>query len=165
MPATVDNLKEAFAGESQAFQKYSAFARRADQDGFPVIARLFRLTAQAELIHAEGHLKNMDGLKSTGENLQAAIDGETYEFTTMYPPMVAQADSENHKARRMFSYAVQAESVHARLYAKALEAAKNGKDLAGTEFFLCPVCGNIEFGRPPEKCSVCGTLGSKFVRG
>jgi len=165
MPITLENLKVAFAGESQAFQKYSAFARKAEQEGFPVIARLFRLTAQAELIHAEGHFKSMEGVKSTGENLQAAIDGEMYECTTMYPPMVAQADMENHKAKRMFSYAVQAESVHARLYTKALEAAKSGKDLGAVEFYLCPVCGNIEFGRAPEKCSVCGTLGSKFVKG
>jgi len=165
MPTTLENLRVAFAGESQAFQKYSAFARKADQEGFPGIARLFRLTAQAELIHADGHFRNMEGVKSTGENLQAAVDGEMYECTAMYPPMVAQADSENHKAKRMFSYAVQAESVHARLYTKALEMAKAGKDLGAVEFYLCPVCGNIEFGRPPDKCLVCGAPGSKFVKG
>jgi len=164
MPTTLDNLKEAFAGESQAFQKYSAFAKKAEQEGLPVIARLFRLTAQAEQIHAEGHFRNMEGVKSTQENLQAAIDGETYEFTTMYPPMVAQADRENNKAKRMFAYAVEAESVHARLYAQALAAAKAGKDLT-VEFHLCPVCGYIEFGRAPEKCPVCGTLASKFIKG
>jgi len=120
MPTTLDNLKEAFAGESQAFQKYSAFAKKAEQEGLPVIARLFRLTAQAEQIH--------------------------------------------NKAKRMFAYAVEAESVHARLYAQALAAAKAGKDLT-VEFHLCPVCGYIEFGRAPEKCPVCGTLASKFIKG
>ena len=165
MPTTLENLNEAFAGESQAFQKYSAFAKKAEQDGFPGIARLFRLTAQAEKIHAEGHLKSMDGVESTATNLQAAIDGETHEFTKMYPPMVQQAEKDGHKAKRMFEYAVAAESVHARLYKQALDAAKSGKDLGTMEFFLCPVCGNIEFGQAPEKCPVCGTLGSKFVKG
>ncbi len=165
MPTTLDNLKEAFAGESQAFQKYSAFAKKADQDGFPNIAKLFRLTAQAEKIHAEGHFKSMDSVKSTSENLQTAIAGETYEFTTMYPPMVKQAEKEGHKGARMLDYAFDAEQVHAKLYTQALEAVKGGKDLSTTDFYLCPVCGNIEFGKPPDKCPVCGTLGTKFVKG
>ncbi len=165
MPTTMENLKEAFAGESQAFQKYSAFARKAEQDGFPVIARLFRLTAQAEKIHAEGHLRSLDGVETTVGNLKAAIDGETYEFTQMYPPMLQQAEKEGHKASRMFDYALDAESIHARLYNQALDAAKSGKDLGVTDFYLCPVCGNIEIGKPPEKCPVCGTLGTKFVKG
>ena len=165
MPTTLENLKEAFAGESQAFQKYSAFARKADQDGFPNVARLFRLAAQAEKIHAEGHFRNMDGVNNTAENLEAAIAGETYEFTTMYPPMVTQAEKEGHKASRMLDYAFDAEGIHAKLYTQALNAVKGGKDLGATEFYLCPVCGNIEYGKPPEKCPVCGTLGTKFVKG
>jgi rubrerythrin len=165
MPTTLENLKDAFAGESQAFQKYSAFAKKADQDGFPNIAKLFRLTAQAEKIHAEGHFKNMEGVKSTVENLKAAIDGETYEFTEMYPPMVQQATKDGHKSKLMFEYAVSAEAVHAQLYTKAMEAAKAGKDLGITEFYLCPVCGYIEFGKAPDKCPTCGALGSKFVKG
>lgn len=124
---TLENRKDAFAGESQAFQKYSAFAKRAEQDGFPNIARLFRLTAQAEKIHAEGHFKSMDGIGSTVDNLKAAIDGETYEFTQMYPPMVQQADQDAHKAKKMFGYAVEAEAVHARLYSQAMDAAKGGR--------------------------------------
>ena len=163
MPATLENLKEAFADESQAFQKYSAFAKKAEQDGFPVIARLSRLTAQAEKIHAEGHLKSMDGVGSTLDNLKAAIEGETHEYTQMYPPMSKQADRENHKARRMFGYALDAERIHAQLYAKAMEAVKAGKDLSVQKFFLCPVRGYIEFGEAPEKCPVCPTLGSRFV--
>ncbi len=163
MPTTLENLKEAFAGESQANQKYRAFAKKADQDGMPNIARLFRTTAEAERIHAEGHLKAMDGVGSTAENLQAAIDGETHEFSTMYPPMVQQAEAEDHKAKRMFGYAVDAEAVHAKLYKLALEAAREGKDLEG-EFYLCPICGYIEMGKPTEPCPICKTKPEKFVQ-
>jgi rubrerythrin len=164
MASTIDNLKEAFAGESQASQKYRAFAKKAETDGFPNIARLFRTAAEAERIHAEGHLKALDGVGSTAENIQTAIDGETYEYTTMYPPMVKQAELDGHKAKRMFSYATGAEEVHARLYRLALEAAKQGKDLTETEFYLCPVCGHIEFGKPPATCPVCGAKGDKYVK-
>ena len=115
MPNTTDNLKESFAGESQANQRYRAFAKRAEQDGFPNIARLFRTTAEAERIHAEGHLKALAAIASTRENLQAAIEGESYEYTTMYPPMLAQAQAEGHRAKIMFGYAVKAEAVHAEL--------------------------------------------------
>ena len=125
--------------------------------------RLFRLTAEAERIHAEGHLKSLDGVASTAENLQAAIEGETHEFRTMYPPMVEHAQAENHKARRMFEYAVAAEEVHAKLYQKALEAVKQGKDLAA-DFYLCPVCGYIEMGLPQGPCPVCSTKPEKFVK-
>ncbi len=164
MANTQDNLKEAFAGESQANQKYRAFAKKAEQEGFPNIARLFRATAEAERIHAEGQLKAMDGIGSTTENLQAAIDGETYEYTTMYPPMLKQAEVEAHKAKRIFGYAVQAEEVHARLYTLALEAAKRGEDLTETKFYLCPICGHIEFGNPPESCPICGAKAAKFIQ-
>ncbi|MFZ5821394.1 MAG: rubrerythrin family protein [Chloroflexota bacterium] len=164
MTDTLKNLKEAFAGESQANQKYRAFAKQAEKDGFANIARLFRMTAEAERIHAEGHLKAMEGIGSTAENLQAAIDGETYEFTQMYPPMVAQAEVEAHKAKRMFGYAVEAEKVHAKLYAKALGAVRQGKDLEGVEFYLCPVCGYIEFGKPTEACPICGAKPEKFAQ-
>jgi rubrerythrin len=159
-----EDLKEAFAGESQANQKYRAFAARAERDGFPNVARLFRTTAEAERIHAEGHLKSLDGVGTTAENLKAAIEGETYEFTRMYPPMLQRAIEAGHKAKRMFGYAVEAEAVHAKLYALALEAVQQGRDLAETKFFLCPVCGHIELGEPPESCPICGTKASKFVQ-
>ncbi len=162
MPTTQDNLKEAFAGESQANQKYRAFAKKAEQDGYAAIAKLFRLTAEAERIHAEGHLKALDGVASTAENLQAAISGETFEFTDMYPPMLEQARAEGHKAKRMFEYAVAAEAVHAKLYQLALDAVKQGKDL-NAEFYLCPVCGYIEMGKPQSPCPVCSTKPEKFV--
>ena len=163
MANTIDNLKEAFAGESQAFQKYTSFAEAAEKEGMPNIARLFRTTAQAERIHAAGHFAALEGVGSTAENLKAAIGGETYEFTEMYPPMLEQAEAEGHKAKRMFKYAVGAEEVHAKLYAAALAAAEKGEDLTETEFFLCPVCGHIEFGSPPEECPICNAAGAKYV--
>ncbi|GAB6190726.1 rubrerythrin family protein [Desulfocastanea catecholica] len=164
MATTTENLHDAFAGESQANQKYQAFAKKAEKEGFANIAKLFRTTAEAERIHAEGHLKSLDMIASTAENLQAAIDGETYEFTEMYPPMVELAKADGHKAKTMFKFAVDAEEVHARIYAKALEAVKAGVDLDVTDFYLCPVCGYIELGNPPEKCPVCGALGKIFVQ-
>jgi len=164
MPNTIHHLKEAFAGESQANQKYRAFAAKAEQEGFPNIARLFRTTAEAERIHADGHLKALDGIHATADNLKAAIAGETFEFTEMYPPMLAEAEAAGHKAKRMFKYAVEAEAVHAKLYQAALDAVEQGKDLAVTQFYLCPVCGHIEFGEPPAACPICGAKGSKFVQ-
>ena len=164
MSTTMDDLKDAFAGESQANQKYRAFAAKAQQDGFPNIARLFRTTAEAERIHAEGHLRALDAIGSTADNLAAALSGETYEFESMYPPMLDRAEAEGHKAKRMFGYAVKAEAVHAELYAKALEAVRQGRDLTETSFYLCPVCGHIEFGTPPDACPICGAAGSKFVQ-
>jgi rubrerythrin len=162
MPTTHENLKEAFAGESQANQKYKAFAKKAEKEGFANIAKLFRTTAEAERIHAEGHLKALDLIASTADNLQAAIDGETFEFTNMYPPMVEQATQEGHKSKTMFRFAVEAEEVHAQIYTKALEAVKNGTDLDTSDFYLCPICGFIEVGNPPEKCPVCGALKKVF---
>ncbi len=161
--SAIDDLKESFAGESQANQKYRAFARKAEQEGFPNVARLFRTTAEAERIHAEGHLRALAGIASTRENLQAAIQGETYEYTTMYPPMLERARAEGHRAKLMFGYAVKAEAVHAELYKRALEAIEQGKDLSQARFYLCPICGHIEFGAPPEACPICGTAGARFV--
>ena len=163
MPDTTENLREAFAGESQAFQKYTSFAEMAEKEGFANVARLFRTTAQAERVHAAGHFKALEGVGDTSANLQAAIGGETYEFEEMYPPMLAQAEAEGHKAKRMFGYAVKAEAVHAQLYALALAAVKNGQDLTETSFHLCPVCGHIEFGKAPENCPICGAPESRFV--
>jgi rubrerythrin len=163
MPTTTDNLKEAFAGESQANQKYRAFAKKAEKEGFKNIAKLFLTAAEAERIHAEGHFGALEGIGSTVDNLKAAIAGETYEFTEMYPPMLSQAESENHKAKRMFKYAVDAEAVHAKLYKLALEAAESGKDLDVGDIYLCPVCGHIEFGKPENNCPICGTVASKYV--
>jgi rubrerythrin len=164
MTTTADNLATAFAGESQANRKYLAFAQKADKEGFPSIARLFRAAAEAETIHALGHFNAMGGVGSTQDNLKAAIAGETYEYTEMYPPMLAQALAEGHRAKVMFGMAVKAEEVHARLYTAALKAIESGQDLEGAEIYLCPVCGNIEIGKPTEKCPVCGALPEKYRR-
>ena len=164
MPSTTDNLKEAFSGESQAYQKYSAFAKKAERDGFVNIAKLFRTTAEAEKIHAEGHLKALEMIASTAENLKGAIAGETHEFTSMYPPMVELAQAEGHKAKTMFKFAVEAEAVHAQIYTKALEAVTKGVDLDVQDFYLCPICGYIELGKAPAKCPVCGALDKVFCK-
>ena len=164
MSNTDSDLKEAFAGESQANRKYLAFARKAEQEGFANVARLFRTAAEAETIHAFGHLQSLDGIGTTAANLEAAVAGETYEYEQMYPPMLARAEAAGHRAKRMFGYAVKAEAVHARLYAAALAAVQQGKDLEQTSFYLCPVCGHIELGTPPEVCPICGAKGSKFVQ-
>jgi rubrerythrin len=164
MAKTEIDLQEAFAGESQAYRKYMAFAKKAEQEGFANVARLFRTTAEAEAIHALGHLNALDAIKSTADNLHAAVAGETHEFTEMYPPMVDLAQAQNHKAKRMFAFAVKAEAVHAQLYKLALEAVEQGKDMAETKFYLCPVCGHIELGNPPAACPICGAKGSMYVQ-
>jgi rubrerythrin len=164
MTTTEENLKEAFAGESQANRKYLAFAKQAEQEGFENVARLFRTAAEAETIHAHGHLKAMGGVGSTAENLQAAIDGETYEYTTMYPPMLEKAEGDDHRAKRMFDLAMQAEEVHAGIYKRALEAIQRGEDFEETDFHLCPVCGHIEIGSAPEACPICYTPGANFLQ-
>ncbi len=157
MPTTNENLATAFAGESQANRKYLAFARQADKEGLPLIAKLFRAAAEAETIHALAHFANMGGVGTTLQNLEAAVAGETYEFTEMYPPMVEQAKSEGHRGKTMLGFANQAERVHAKLFQQALAAMKSGKDLSQMDVYLCPVCGDIELGVAPDKCPICGS--------
>jgi rubrerythrin len=164
MPTTQENLTTAFAGESQANRKYLAYAKKADQDGLPQIARLFRAAADAETIHAHGHLANLGGVGTTLENLKAAVGGETYEFTEMYPPMLAQAEAEGHKSRVMFGFATKAERVHAGLFQQALDALQSGADLSQMDVYLCPFCGDIEFGKVPDRCPICGAPAAKFVK-
>ncbi len=164
MPDTVQNLKVAFAGESQANRKYLAFAHQAEKEGYPQIAKLFRAAADAETIHALAHLANMGGVGTTLQNLEAAVAGETYEFTEMYPPMVKQAEAEGHKGRHMLGFALSAEQVHAKLFKEALAAMKSGADLSTMDVYLCPVCGDIEFGNPPERCPICNAPASKYQK-
>jgi len=163
-PTTLENLQTAFAGESQANRKYLAFAQQAAREGFRNVARLFKTAAEAETVHAMGHLRAMQAVGSTAENLRAAVAGETYETREMYPPMLEAARREGHQAGTMFSFALSAEAVHASLYAAALKAVEAGKDLETAEFYLCPVCGNIEIGKPPANCPICGEPGEKFQR-
>ncbi|WP_209631345.1 rubrerythrin family protein [Methanofollis sp. W23] len=163
--ATMENLKDAFAGESQANRKYQSFSEKADEEGFPNVARLYRAASRAEAIHARRELSVMGGVKSTAENLEGSIEGETEEFTEMYPGFIEEAKQEgNTEAVVIFTHAMKAEQVHAGLYTRALEALRGGKDFEGAEVFLCPVCGNIEIGKPPERCPICGVPGAKFMK-
>ncbi|MBM4030243.1 MAG: rubrerythrin family protein [Planctomycetes bacterium] len=162
--ATSDNLSAAFAGESQANRKYLAFAKKADADGFPQVARLFRAAAEAETVHAHAHLRVMGGVKSTTENLQAAIEGEGYEFKSMYPAFLAAAQSEgNNPATASFKNALAVEEIHYGLYSSALDAVKGGRDLPAAAIFVCSVCGNTVVGQAPEKCPVCASPKARFA--
>ncbi len=161
---TEDNLKEAFAGESQANRRYLAFASKADKEGLKQVARLFRAAAAAETVHAQNHLEAMEGVKGTAENLQEAIDGETHEFTEMYPKMIKAAEADgNQEALKAFRFANQVEKEHAAFYQKALEAVKSGKDLQEKRMLVCPVCGHTVEESAPESCPICGTPGSRFL--
>jgi len=156
-------MREAFAGESQANRKYLAFAQAADREGYPQVARLFRAAAEAETIHAHNHLRALKGIRSTKQNLEEAISGETEEFMSMYPKMIEAASAEGHKeALQSFDYANQVEKIHAGLYKSALESL--GKDAKDTPYYVCPVCGNTVEGEPPGVCPICGTAGKMFKR-
>ena len=162
--ATDNNLKEAFAGESQANRKYLAFAKQADADKFPQVARLFRAASAAETVHAHAHLRVMGGIKGTADNVKAAIEGEVYEFQKMYPQFLAQAEAEgNQGAIISFKHAMAVEALHHQLYSEALKALEGGKDMAPSSILVCPVCGNTVQNGVPDKCPVCGVAGSKFA--
>lgn len=164
MTKTDDNLKDAFAGESQANRMYLAFAKKADEEGYPQIAKLFRATAEAETVHALNHLRVMGQVKSTIDNLSTAIAGETFEFTRMYPADIVEAKKEdNKKAEMTFEYANMVEEIHATLYKKALEALKNKKEMPKADFWVCPICGNTFEGSVPDKCPICETPKEKFI--
>jgi rubrerythrin len=155
-----NNLKAAFAGESQANRKYLAFAKKAEEEGFKGVAKLFRAAAEAETIHAMSHLKALGLVKSTSDNLKAAVAGETFEFTEMYPEFIAEAEKEGAKSALIaFKMANEAEKVHADLYTKALDNLETNGD---TDYYVCEICGNIHPGSAPEKCSICGAPASKF---
>lgn len=162
--ATSENLKAAFAGESQANRTYLAFARKADADGFKQIAKLFRAAAEAETVHALAHFRVMGGVKSTETNLESAIAGEGYEANEMYPAFLAEAETEGNKAAvTSFRNALAVEKVHHALYTGALAAFRQGRDLKGDRIWICPVCGNTVVGdEPPAACDVCGAPGDKF---
>jgi rubrerythrin len=162
MSKSVEYLKEAFAGESQANRKYLAFAEKAVREGYPQAAKLFRAAAAAETVHAHAHLKAMNGVGSTADNLKAAIGGETYEFESMYPPMIAAAQAEgNTAAERSFTYANAVEKVHADLYQKALDNLDNPVEV---DYYVCSVCGYTCEGEPPDACPVCGAKSKAFFK-
>jgi len=157
------NLEEAFAGESQANRRYLAFAKKAEAEGYPQVAKLFRAAAEAETVHALAHLRVMGGVGSTAENLRDAIRGETYEFKTMYPAMIAQAEEEGFKkVQRSFDYANQVEETHAGLFQRALDGLD--KELEPFDYYVCPVCGNTVEGEAPEVCPICRAPGDRFIR-
>ena len=161
--ATKDNLQAAFAGESQANRKYLAFAKKADEDGMPQVAKLFRAAAEAETVHAHAHLRVLGGVKSTAENLAEAINGEGYEFKTMYPDFLAEAEKEDQKpAVFSFKNALAVEEIHHGLYAEALNAVKAGADLPAAKVYVCPICGNTVIGEVPDSCPVCNAAKEKF---
>jgi len=161
--STNDNLKEAFAGESQANRKYLAFAQKADAEGFGQVAKLFRAAAEAETVHAHAHLRILGGIKSTQENLEEAIEGEGFEFQEMYPKFLEEAQAEENKPA-IFSIknALAVEEIHHGLYSDAMEAVKGGSDLPADSIYVCSICGNTVFGGPQDKCSVCGVAKEKF---
>lgn len=162
MSNTEKNLKEAFAGESQANRKYLAFAKKADEEGYPQIAKLFRAAAEAETVHALNHLRELGEVKSTRENLEAAINGESYEFQNMYPKMIEEAAEEGKEsAVRSFHLANEVEKVHAGLYRKALN---NLDQNPQTDYYVCQVCGNTVEGEAPETCPICGAPKKMFKK-
>jgi len=163
MLKTEQNLRDAFAGESQANRKYLAFAAAADKEGYPQVAKLFRAAAEAETIHAHNHLKALKGIKSTKENLLEAITGETHEFKDMYPKMLEAAKTEGNKeAERSFHYANEVEKIHAQLYQKLLGSPGASKE--SYAYYVCPVCGYTSGKEPPDSCPVCGTKGKMFKK-
>lgn len=165
MTKTDEDLKEAFAGESQANRMYTAFARKADAEGFPQVAKLFRAAAEAETVHALNHLQVMDKVKTTADNLGTAVSGETYEFKKMYPEFIADAKKDaNKKAEISFDYANKVEQIHAAMYQKALDALKNKKELPKSDYYVCPVCGNTFEGTTPDNCPICFTPKEKFMK-
>jgi rubrerythrin len=161
--ATNDNLKEAFGGESQANRTYLAFAKKADADGFPQVAKLFRAAAAAETVHAHAHLRVMGGVKSSAENLEAAVEGEGFEFQDMYPKFLKEAEEEgNTQAVMSFKHALAVEEIHHGLYSEALSSVREGTDLPAGKIYVCSVCGNTVNGAPPDTCPICNAKKQAF---
>jgi rubrerythrin len=163
MSKTAENLQAAFAGESQANRRYLAFAKQADKEGYPQIAKLFRAVAAAETVHAHNHFRQMGGIKTTADNLKAAQAGENYEIVTMYPEFIAVAEQEGEKkALNSFRWAWEVEKEHEQLFIKTLETL--GQEAGELEIWVCPVCGHTHIGPPPDRCPVCNTPGERFER-
>lgn len=165
MADTTENLKQEFAGESQANRRYLFFAEKADKLGDSQIAKLFRAVAEAETVHARNHFQVLGASKSNKENLEIAQAGEHYEFTQMYPGFVEIAKQENNKAAaNSFNLANQVEQIHHRLFGKALDSLVSNKPFKNVPYYVCQVCGNTVEGDPPEKCPICNSPKSKFKR-
>jgi rubrerythrin len=161
--STQSNLEAAFAGESQASRKYLAFAAKAAAEGHPQIAKLFRAAAEAETVHAHAHLRVMNGVADTKQNLQAAQEGEEHEFQEMYPAFIQEAEAEGNRAAVIsFRNAMTVEKIHFDLYGKALAALMAAQDPPSASIHVCAICGNTVEGAVPDKCPVCGAPKSKF---
>ncbi len=162
--ATQENLQDAFAGESQANRKYLAYAKKAESEGYPEIAKLFRAAAEAETVHALAHLRVTGNVRSTQENLTDAMKGESYEFKQMYPKFIKEArEEENKPALTSFQNATAVEQVHFSLFNDAAKALEEGKDLPARNIFVCSVCGNTVIDSIPDRCPVCGVGKDKFM--
>jgi len=175
---TLDNLNAAFNGESNAHARYLAFAAKAGEEGYGEVASLFRAAARAESIHAANHaavIKKLGGVpkadiqapdvKSTKENLEAAIKGESYERDTMYPEFLAQARKEGQRdAIQTFNFAKSVEAEHAKLYTAALDNLGALKGSQAKPFYVCTVCGNTTAQMNFEKCPVCFNSKDKYVQ-
>lgn len=161
--ATKDNLSAAFAGESQANRKYLAFSQKAEEEGFSQVAKLFRAAAAAETVHAHAHLRVMGGIKNTAGNLQAAADGEGYEFREMYPTFLQEAQREGNKSAEFsFKFALAVEEIHHGMYQDALKAVNDNKDLPQRKIYVCQVCGNTVYDEAPDNCPICTAPRDKF---
>jgi rubrerythrin len=162
---TGENLQAAFAGESQASRKYLYFAEKAEEEGHKQVARLFRAASDAETVHARNHLKVMQGIKSTKDNLKEAIGGENYEFTEMYPAFIKQAGVEgDSKAKNSFDLANKVEQIHHRLYQNALSMLEKGQTIDEGPIYVCQICGNTVEGEAPDRCPICGAPKKMFKR-
>ncbi len=165
MAKTDENLKAAFAGESQANRLYLAFAKKAEEEGYTQASKLFKAAAEAETVHALNHVRITPQVKSTMDNLGTAISGETYEYKKMYPEFLVEAKQENAKqAAWSFDVANKVEQIHAGLFQKAMDAMKNKKEREKVDYYVCSVCGNTVEGSPPEKCPICGSPREKFFK-
>jgi rubrerythrin len=160
---TGENLKAAFAGESQAHMKYLAFSARAERQGKPNIARLFEAIAYAEQVHAINHLRELGGIGDTADNLETAIAGESFEVDEMYAAYIEVAEMQDEQgALQSMRYAIEAEKIHADMYGEARAAAKAGEDLEIGTVHICSVCGFTHIGEPPDRCPVCNVRKERF---
>jgi len=161
---TEENLNSAYAGESKAHMRYLIFAERAERDKFPNVARLFRAIAFAEQAHATNHYRALGQIRSTSENLGAAIEGETFEVQEMYPAYRAVAELQGEKrALTAMDYALDAEKIHAAMYQEAKEAVDGGRDMELGTIQICSVCGHTLVGEAPERCPICNAKKDAYV--
>jgi len=165
MSESLKNLKSAFAGESQANRRYLAFAKKADEEGLSQIAKLFRAAAKAETVHALNHLRIAGEIGMTVSNLNEAISGETFEYTKMYPQFLEVAKNERNKqAEWSFNVAKKVEEIHAELFQKTLNTLKNNEPISSADYYVCKVCGHTVENMAPEKCPICGSPRTQYLK-